>query len=91
MWQALSDACKKCAVLNGREWRDQNLYQNVLWDPVWGNLWDLDADHSLAHGVKQYNCRCQLTVRVEFDWANWDVLREIHEAHALFKVLPGVA
>lgn len=43
-----------------REYRDQNIYQNTLWDVHWGNIWDLNADHSLAHP----NCRCQLTVRV---------------------------
>jgi len=66
VWHALSDACPKCQRLNGREWRDQDLFQNILWDPVWGNIWNLDADHSLAHGEHQYNCRCQLEVRTEF-------------------------
>jgi hypothetical protein len=40
---------------------DQDIFQNVLWDVFWGNIWNLDADHSLAHP----NCRCQLAVRVE--------------------------
>jgi hypothetical protein len=66
-WHALSDACPKCQNLNGREWHDQDLFQGVLWDPIWGNVWNLDADHSMAHGDFQYNCRCQLEVRVNFD------------------------
>lgn len=59
-WNALSDACPKCRQLNGREWHDQDLFQGVLWDSIWGNIWNLDAGHSLAHP----NCRCQLSVRV---------------------------
>lgn len=59
-WHALSDACPKCISLNGREYRDQNLFQEVLWDPWYGNIWNLDAGHSLAHP----NCRCQVEVRV---------------------------
>ena len=72
-------ACSKCRSLNRRDYRDQNIHQEVLWDPWYGNIWDLDADHSLAHGVKQYNCRCQLTVRVEFDWSKWRALQELRE------------
>ena len=78
-WNALSDACPKCRRLNGREWRDQNIYQEVLWDPWYGNIWDLYMDHSLAHGTKQYNCRCQLTVRVECDWSKSKWFRELNE------------
>jgi len=62
-WRALSDACPKCQALNGQEWNDQDLFQNTLWDPIYGDIWNLDADHTLAHP----NCRCQLEVRVNFD------------------------
>lgn len=90
MWNSLSDACPKCRSLNMREYRDQSIYQNVLWDSWYGNVWDLNRDRSLMHGASG-TCRCQLTVRVEFDWSNWDALKEMHEAHSLFMVLPGVA
>jgi len=86
-WQALTDACPKCQSLNGQEFRDQDLFQEVLFSVVWGDIWDLNRDHTLAHP----NCRCQLTVRVEFDWANWETLQELHETIMLFEVLPGVA
>ena len=79
MWQSLSDACPKCRNLNGREWTDQNIYQEVLFDVIWGNLWNLDADHSLAHGVKQYNCRCQLSVRVECNWSKSEWFQELNQ------------
>ena len=71
-WQALSDACKRCASLNMREYRDQNIYQNVLFDVWYGNIWDLNVDRSLMHGGSG-TCRCHLTVRCEFDWskASW--------------------
>jgi len=86
-WNDLSDACPKCRSLNGREWRDQDLFGEVLFDVIWGDLWDLNADHPLTHP----NCRCQLIVRVEFDWSKWDELQELRETLALFKQLPGVA
>lgn len=60
-WHALSDACPKCQKLNGREWHDQDIFQNTLWDPIYGDIWNLDASQTLAHP----NCRCQLEVRVE--------------------------
>lgn len=60
-WNALTDACPKCRRLNQREWWDQDLFQNLLWDPYEGDIWDLDANMTLAHP----NCRCQLAVRVE--------------------------
>jgi hypothetical protein len=71
MWNALSDACPKCQALNGSEFRDQNVFQNTLWAAS-GDIWDLDNDRSLVHP----NCRCQLTVRVIFDW---NKIREIGE------------
>lgn len=66
-WHSHVDAksCQKCLALNGREWRDQDLFQERLYDMFYGDVWDLNADHSLAHGGHQHNCRCQLTVRVE--------------------------
>lgn len=63
VWHALSDACPICRTLNGHEFHDQNLYQNVLWHPIYGNVWNLDADRTGAHP----NCRCQLEVRVHID------------------------
>lgn len=81
-WFSLSDACPKCRSLNGRDYHDQNIYQNTLWDVHWGDIWDLNADRSLMHGGSG-TCRCQLTVRVEFDWSKWRALEEMRE------VLPG--
>jgi len=63
-WHSLSDACPKCRSLNGQEFRDQDLFQERLFSHIWGDIWDLNADHTLAHP----NCRCQLDVRVEVDW-----------------------
>jgi len=60
-WHALSDACDKCQRLNGKEYPERDIFENTLWDPVWGDIWNFDADHTLAHP----NCRCQLEVRVK--------------------------
>jgi hypothetical protein len=71
-WHSLSDACPKCQNLNGREWHDQDIFQEMLWDPIWGELWDLWADQSMMHGMSG-TCRCQLEVRVEVE------IEEVHE------------
>ena len=78
-WQALSDACKRCASLNMREWHDQNLYNEVLWDWWWGRIWDLNVDRSLMHGASG-TCRCQLTVRVECDWNKSKWFQDLKES-----------
>lgn len=78
-WTAHATACRKCQDLSSREWRGQDLFQPELIDPVHGAVWDLDADHSLAHGRLRYNCRCQLTVYVELDWSEWEELNHFRE------------
>ena len=70
-WHALSDACPTCQALNGTEFYKQNIFQNTLWSAS-GDIWDLDNDKSLVHP----NCRCQLEVRVIFDW---NKIREMGE------------
>jgi len=60
-WNALSDACPKCRSLNAREYQKDQIYNDIVWDGQWGNIWNLSVGHSLAHP----NCRCQLALRVE--------------------------
>ena len=72
-WHACSDACTKCQHLNGREYRDQDIFQQTVWDSIWGNIWHLDEGHSLAHP----NCRCQLEVRVEVDLNQFPEIQEL--------------
>jgi len=61
VWHALRDACPKCRSLSEQEFHDQDIYQHTVFSVIWGDIWDLDADHTLAHP----NCRCQLEVRVD--------------------------
>jgi len=75
-WHSLSDACPKCQMLDGHEWRDQDLFGDVLWDPLFGNLWDLNNDIPLTHS----NCRCQLEVKVEFDWGQYQPFQDFWKA-----------
>lgn len=66
-WRTAGDerVCPVCAPLNEREWTQQDLFQPMLFDEVSGMpIWNLDADHSLAHGDEPYNCRCHLEVEV---------------------------
>lgn len=79
MWNAVGDACPKCRSLHGYDFGDQDIFNERLFSRIWGDVWDFDADHSLAHGAQQYNCRCQLTVRVEFDWNRWRELQEMRQ------------
>ena len=59
--------CAKCRRLIGRTWEDQDLFQNVLWDPFEGDIFDLDRGISLAHGSGPHFCRCTVTVDVIVD------------------------
>jgi hypothetical protein len=66
VWHSFMDArsCLKCGALNGREYRDQDLFSPVLVDPEFGPIWDLNQNRSLMHGASG-TCRCFLEVTVE--------------------------
>lgn len=79
-WNALSDACPRCQRLNGREFYDQDINQGVIWALGEGEIWNLDADYSMAHCKHaRCNCRCQLAVRVECDWSKWKELKQVQK------------
>lgn len=81
-WISTIDArtCRKCLGLHGYVFQRQDVFQHFLWHPFWGNVWDLDADHSLTHGNTPRYCRCRLHVdaMVDLSKASWfkDMLRE---------------
>lgn len=79
IWQALSDACPKCQALNGREYRGQDAFAPELVDPEFGPIWDLNANHSLAHGSQEYNCRCHLEVKAFVELGEWQPYAELQE------------
>jgi len=72
-WHSLSDACPKCQSLDGKEFYEQDLFQEKLFSEVWGDLWDLNRDIPLTHP----NCRCQLEVRVTNVTFNVDEFSEL--------------
>ncbi len=84
VWHAMGDACPQCAQLNGQTFEDQDIFQSTLWSPWWGDVWDLDAGRPLTHGGTGINCRCQLEVRVVFDWSRIKAIGELE------RVLSGV-
>jgi hypothetical protein len=55
------EPCKKCQALNGRTWHGNELFQGVIYDPIWGDVWDLESDFPLTHP----NCKCYLEVTYE--------------------------
>jgi hypothetical protein len=87
-WHALGDACEQCANLNGREWTDQDLYQNTIYDPVWGDVWDLNIDFPLTHGGTGAFCRCKLTVTVAIDWDKLSEFQKLTETINSEQILP---
>lgn len=68
-WQGIIDnhTCAKCKRLIGRQYRDQDLFQDVLWDSFEGDIFDLNRGVSLAHGGGSHFCRCTVTVDVIVD------------------------
>lgn len=56
-----SDPCPICRGLSGHIWQFE-VKDGFLPVLTFHGLpvWNLEADHSLAHGRKPYNCRCYL-------------------------------
>ena len=78
VWHSFANACPICQGLDGQEFKDQDLFANLLFNPSTGKpIWNMNADHSLAHGYGKFNCKCQLEVRVNID------LTQIEELNAL--------
>lgn len=61
------NACDQCRRLNGKEWRDQDLFGSVIWDEIEGDVWNLDIGQPLTHGGTGANCRCTVEVKVIVD------------------------
>ena len=76
-WVSLGDACPECSSLNGRVWHDQDIFQEVLWDPIWGNILDLTTGQKLTHGNTGINCRCTCAAQVEYDISNMKPIVEL--------------
>jgi hypothetical protein len=57
------EPCNKCRTLNGRTFEGTSIYAGTLWDPVWGDIWDIENDLPLTHP----NCKCYLEVTYESD------------------------
>ena len=95
-WESSHDdrVCPKCNALNGREYEGQDLFDNVLYDPEYGAVWDLDSDHSLAHGSHKFSCRCQIAVCIIIDWSKLPGLYELSEgnlAMSMYQRAPGTS
>ena len=79
IWHALADACPKCQALNGRDYRGQDLFHPELIDAEYGPIWNLEADHSLAHGREEYNCRCHLECKAFVELGEWQPYAELQK------------
>ncbi len=55
------EPCRKCQSLNGKHFEGTTIYHGVLYDPIWGDVWDITNDIPLTHP----NCKCYLEVIYE--------------------------
>ena len=55
------EPCKKCQALNGKTFQGQDIFNGTVWDPIWGDIWDVENDLPLTHP----NCKCYLDVQYE--------------------------
>jgi hypothetical protein len=95
-WESYHDpkVCPKCFALNGREYTNQDLFDATLIDSQYGAIWDLDTDHSLAHGSHKFSCRCQIAVCLVIDWSKIPELYALSEgnlAMSMYQRAPGTS
>jgi len=73
-WHTQNDGkvCPICQPLHEATWTfDTKLdrqFPRLLIHPVQGTVWDVDADEPRTHGDNSFNCRCWLSVEV--DWSD---------------------
>lgn len=80
LWHSMGDACPKCRSLNGQEFGDQDIYQKMLYSPVWGDLMDLDTGYLFTHP----HCRCQTEVKAE---CNLKEISELDEYNSFLEMM----
>jgi len=56
-----AEPCRKCQGLNGQHFEGTSVFDGILYDPIWGNVWDIYNDVPLTHP----NCKCYLEVTYE--------------------------
>ena len=63
IWHSIPDKrrCKICEGLEGYTWTFEEAFPPFLEHPIFGVVWDMEANHSIAHefqGGLAINCRC---------------------------------
>jgi hypothetical protein len=66
VWHANGDACPVCRALNGYEWHDTDIFEDVLWYPMYGAVYNIELAVSLTHGGMGTNCRCVVEAKVDY-------------------------
>jgi hypothetical protein len=80
-WSHIEDINEICSRLDGQVFTTQSLYQNILYDPIWGDLWDLENDVPLTHP----NCKCHL--EVIYDSTLEELLKIEPDGYEDFKIM----
>ncbi len=69
-WVSQGDAktCNVCKYLHGKTWTIiADELPHVISHPHYGDVYDLKADESLAHGYGPWHCRCKIIIEIEDD------------------------
>lgn len=74
-WLANGDACVKCSSLNGQTFQDQDLFQDRLYSPIWGDILDLNTGLLLTHP----HCRCACEVQAIVNTKQIDELSDFQQ------------
>jgi hypothetical protein len=82
-WRNLFDPCKRCYALRGYTWTDADIYDGVLWHPIWGDVWNLDLDLPLTHGGSGINCKCFLDIQTT---VVWNEIKELEDLGIIFEI-----
>lgn len=61
LWHANGDTCTKCRSLDGQRFENQDIFQDTLFSPVWGDILNLNTGELLTHTW----CRCNCEVQTE--------------------------
>jgi hypothetical protein len=73
-----ANTCLICSSLNGYKWTETDIYQNTLWSPIWGDVYDLTQDKPITHGGG-HNCRCDVTTEVKINLQEFTEIKELNE------------
>lgn len=85
-WHTCQDdrTCQRCLELDGETWNFPRL-TGILEHPVFGPIYDLDADVSFTHS----NCRCFLEITPQIELENCEAAKNVESTLTEFGYMPS--